>query len=461
MGLASQSAVQEQDPAKKVKLTYKRVCSLAKHYYIETMGCQMNEYDSDHLSRILEDSGYLPASEPDKADFVLVNTCSVRAKAEQKALSRLGRLVALKKKNPRLLLAVAGCVAQQRGTELLERFPDLDLVLGPREIGRFKEILRKAENGGTRLAAVNSHRTPVPFMGRFEYFRNSVKAYLTIMEGCNNFCSYCVVPYVRGRETSRPPREILEEARNLALQGVKEITLLGQNVNSYVYENTRFSGLLEAMNEINDIHRIRFTTSHPKDLSPEMIQCFTGLDKLCPHIHLPFQAGSNRILKAMKRGYTREKYMDLIRELRQARSGIAVTSDVMVGFPGETDDDFELTLDLIRNIEFDNLFSFKYSDRQGTPAARMKGKIPEDLKLERLDRLQRLQREITLRKNKELVGKSIEVLVEGKSKKGEQLTGRTGENKVVNFTCNNRYISILVNVKIKRASFNSLWGELT
>jgi tRNA-2-methylthio-N6-dimethylallyladenosine synthase len=425
------------------------------------MGCQMNEYDSDRLSRILEDSGYLPASEAEKADFVLVNTCSVRAKAEQKALSRLGRLAALKKKNPRLLLAVAGCVAQQRGTDLLERFPDLDLVLGPREIGSFKEILGKAEKGGTRLAAVNAHRTPVSFMGRFEYFRNSVKAFITIMEGCNNFCSYCVVPYVRGRETSRSPEEILEEAANLAAQGVKEITLLGQNVNSYAYDNTRFPGLLQAMNRIKDIHRIRFTTSHPKDLSPELIKCFTALDKLCPHIHLPFQAGSDRVLKAMKRGYTPEKYMDLIHELRQARRGIAVTSDVMVGFPGETDEDFELTLDLIRKVQFDNLFSFKYSDRQGTPAARMQGKIPENQKLGRLERLQGLQREITLRKNKELLTTSVEVLVEGKSKKGQQLTGRTDTNKVVNFIGKHSQISSVVNVKIKRASFNSLWGELT
>ena len=421
----------------------------------------MNEYDSDRLSRILEDSGYLRASEAEKADFVLVNTCSVRAKAEQKALSRLGRLAALKKKNPRLLLAVAGCVAQQRGTDLLERFPDLDLVLGPREIGSFKEILGKAEKGGTRLAAVNVHRTPVSFMGRFEYFRNSVKAFITIMEGCNNFCSYCVVPYVRGRETSRSPEEILEEAGNLAGQGVKEITLLGQNVNSYAYDNTRFPGLLQAMNRIKDIHRIRFTTSHPKDLSPELIQCFTALDKLCPHIHLPFQAGSDRVLKAMKRGYTREKYMDLIHELRQARRGIAVTSDVMVGFPAETDEDFELTLDLIRKVQFDNLFSFKYSDRQGTPAARMQGKIPENQKLGRLERLQGLQREITLRKNKELLTTSVEVLVEGKSKKGQQLTGRTDTNKVVNFMGKHSQISSVVNVKIKRASFNSLWGELT
>jgi tRNA-2-methylthio-N6-dimethylallyladenosine synthase len=434
---------------------------VTKRYYIETMGCQMNEYDSDHLARILEDSGYLPAGEPEKADFVLLNSCSVRAKAEQKALSRLGRLASLKRKNPRLLLAVAGCVAQQRGVDLLDRFPCLDLVLGPREIGNFREILRTMENGGTRFAHIDAHRTPVSFMGGFEYFQESVKAYITIMEGCDNFCSYCIVPYVRGRETSRPTQEILDEAGNLTLQGVKEITLLGQNVNSYVHEKTRFPLLLKAMDEIKDLYRIRFTTSHPKDLSPELIQCFAHLKKLCPHIHLPFQAGSNRVLKAMKRGYTREKYMDLIRQLREARPDIAVTSDVMVGFPGETEEDFEMTLDLIGDVEFDNLFSFMYSDREGTPAARMHGKIPEDQKLARLSRLQDLQRRITLKKNKELVGKDLEVLVEGTSKKGEELTGRTDSNKVVNFICNNSMINKMVHVKIKRASFNSLWGELT
>jgi tRNA-2-methylthio-N6-dimethylallyladenosine synthase len=434
---------------------------VSKRYYIETMGCQMNEYDSDHLSRILEDSGYLRASELEKADFVLLNTCSVRAKAEQKALSRLGRLASLKKKNPRFLLAVAGCVAQQRGADLLERFPGLDLVLGPREIGNFRGILERVEKGDTRVAALDAHPTPVSFLGGFDYFQHSVKAFITIMEGCNNFCSYCIVPYVRGRETSRPLQELLDEARNLILQGVKEITLLGQNVNSYAYEKTRFSGLLQSMNEIKGLQRIRFTTSHPKDLSHELIQCFARLEKLCSHVHLPFQAGSNRVLKAMKRGYTREKYMDLIDELRKARPGIAVTSDVMVGFPGETEEDFELTMDLIRKIEFDNLFSFKYSDREGTPAAKMEVKISEAQKLARLDRLQELQRKITLKKNKELIGRSLEVLVEGASKKGQGLTGRTTTNKVVNFINDKRYISKLINVTVRQASFNSLWGELT
>ncbi|MGE5841752.1 MAG: tRNA (N6-isopentenyl adenosine(37)-C2)-methylthiotransferase MiaB [Deltaproteobacteria bacterium] len=433
-----------------------------RRYYIETMGCQMNEYDSGHLSRILEDSGYLAAGEPEQADFVILNTCSVRAKAEQKALSRLGRLSSLKKKNPQLLLVVAGCVAQQRGADLLDRFPAVDLVLGPREIGNLREILQKRERKShARVVAIDAHQAPMSFSGGFEHFEHRVKAFITVMEGCNNFCSYCIVPYVRGRETSRSPEELLKEARSLTLQGVKEITLLGQNVNSYAYKEMRFPELLRALNAIEGLERIRFTTSHPKDLSQELIQCFADLDKLCCHIHLPFQAGSNKVLKAMKRGYTAEAYMDLIAELRKARPGIAVTSDVMVGFPGETEEDFELTLDLMARVEFDNLFSFKYSDREGTPAARMEAKVPESKKLARLERLQDLQRKTTLKKNKELIGKCLEVLVEGTSKKGQGLTGRTDTNKVVNFINNKRCIGKLINVTIKRASFNSLWGELT
>jgi tRNA-2-methylthio-N6-dimethylallyladenosine synthase len=420
---------------------------LTKRYYIETMGCQMNEYDSVHLSRILEDSGYVESKAPEEADIALVNTCSVRAKAEQKALSRLGRLVALKRKHPGLLLAVAGCVAQQRGSDLFQRFPDLDIVLGPREIGRFREVLAFIEKGGTRVAFTDLQCRPKAFMGHFDYFRNNVKAYVTIMEGCNNFCSYCIVPYVRGRELSRPPKEILDEAGSLVLQGVKEITLLGQNVNSYAYETVRFPELLRAMNGVKGLSRMRFTTSHPKDLSEDLIQCFSGLEKLCPHIHLPFQAGSNRVLKAMKRGYTREKYMELIQRLRAARPDMAVTSDVMVGFPGESEDDFEMTMDLIEKTEFDNLFSFHYSDREGTPAARMRGKVSEEIKLQRLTRLQEAQRGITLKKNKQLQGKIIQVLVEGTSKKGEQLTGRTDTNKVVNFYSDLNIIGKLVNVE--------------
>jgi tRNA-2-methylthio-N6-dimethylallyladenosine synthase len=426
------------------------------------MGCQMNEYDSDYLGQILQNSNYLPTTDPKKADLILINTCTVRAKAEQKAYSLLGRMTALKKRKPHLVVGLTGCLAQQKGASLLEAFPKLDLVLGPREIGGFQEILSKVVNRGERLAATDMDLEPVPPIKRPGYFVGHVKSYVSIMEGCNNFCTYCVVPYVRGKEVSRQPEELIEEVQHLVRQGVKEITLLGQNVNSYFCGGEKafgFTDLLRALDEVEGLKRIRFTTSHPKDLSDELIHCFGGLEHLCPHIHLPLQAGSNRVLKAMRRGYTREKYLDLIQKLKALRPGIAVTSDMMVGFPGESDSDFKETLDMIRRIEFDNIYSFKYSDREGTLAAKMKGKIPESEKSSRLSALQTLQRAITLKKNRKLVGAIVEILVEGESKRGGQLTGRTGTNKVVNFISNYNSIGNLINVMIKCAYANSLWGE--
>jgi len=290
-----------------------------------------------------------------------------------------------------------------------------------------------------------------------------VTGYLSIMEGCNNFCSYCIVPYVRGREISRPPEEIMIEAKNLISEGVKEITLLGQNVNSYRWEGMEkwnFVTLLREMTQLDGLLRLRFTTSHPKDLSEQLIHCFGDLQKLCPHIHLPFQAGSNSVLDRMKRGYSREKYIQLIEKLRAVRPDIAITSDVMVGFPGETDQDFDMTLNLIKRVQFDSLFSFKYSDRKGTVAAKMDAKVGETDKSLRLSVLQSLQKKISLKKNRALEGKQLEVLVEGNSKKGGQISGRTGSNKIVNFNSNNNMIGRLVIVTVNRGLLNSLQGEL-
>lgn len=433
-----------------------------RRYYIATMGCQMNQYDSDHLGQVLQNSGYLPIQNPKGADLILINTCTVRAKAEQKAYSLLGRMAALKRKRPHTVLAMMGCIAQQEGARLLDRFPDLDLVLGTREISRITEFARKIEENGERLVATNLDQGPLNLVNRPGYFSGRVTSFVSIMEGCDNFCSYCVVPYVRGREVSRAPEEILKEVTCLVEQGVKEVTLLGQNVNSYAYGEEKsfgFPDLLEDLNKVEGLKRIRFTTSHPKDLSDALIQCFADLEQLCPHIHLPFQAGSNTILLAMKRGYTRERYMALVQKLRQARPDIAVTGDVMVGFPGESEQDFKMTLDLIREIEFDMLFSFSYSDRRGTDAEKMKGKISDPEKKRRLTALQGLQRGITLKKNKALVGWVTQVLVEGESKKGGQLTGRTGTNKVVNFMGDNRLIGSIVDVTVKEAYGNSLWAE--
>lgn len=434
-----------------------------KTFYIKTMGCQMNEYDSDFLAQSLINSGFSPTDNAKDADIILINTCTVRAKPEQKAFSLLGRMSELKRKNPRLIMGVVGCLAQQKGHELVERFPQLDLVMGPREIGRIREIFGQICADGEKIVATHLEPGPPHPVSCQGYFDGRVTGYLSIMEGCNNFCSYCIVPYVRGREISRPPEEIMIEAKNLISEGVKEITLLGQNVNSYRWEGMEkwnFVTLLREMTQLDGLLRLRFTTSHPKDLSEQLIHCFGDLQKLCPHIHLPFQAGSNSVLDRMKRGYSREKYIQLIEKLRAVRPDIAITSDVMVGFPGETDQDFDMTLNLIKRVQFDSLFSFKYSDRKGTVAAKMDDKVGETDKSLRLSVLQSLQKKISLKKNRALEGKQLEVLVEGNSKKGGQISGRTGSNKIVNFNSNNNMIGRLVIVTVNRGLLNSLQGEL-
>lgn len=435
---------------------------MSRNYYITTMGCQMNEYDSDYLAQVLQASGYHPSGDPESADLIFINTCTVRAKPQQKAYSLLGRMLALKKRRPSLIVGLLGCIAQQEGAHLLERFPGLDLVLGTRELERAGELLRKIEIDRDRVVATELDRKSRPFIGKNNHFQGRVKGYISVIEGCNNFCSFCIVPYVRGREVSRSPVDILKEAGHLVGQGVKEITLLGQNVNSYHWageEDLNFPGLLRKLNAVPGLTRLRFTTSHPKDLTDELIGCFGGLETLCPHIHLPVQAGSNRILKRMNRGYTREKYMGLVQRLRSIRPDIAVTTDIIVGFPGETEEDFQLTIDLIEKIGFDNAFSFKYSDRVGTKAEKMAGKVPEEVKRVRLKVLQELQKEITQQKNRHLEGRVVEILVEGESKKGDQMTGRTGGNKIVNLTLNNISLGSLVKVKIVKSFANCLSGE--
>jgi tRNA-2-methylthio-N6-dimethylallyladenosine synthase len=436
----------------------------ARSFFITTMGCQMNEYDSDFLAQSLIQSGLLPVDDPERADLILINTCTVREKPEQKAFSLFGRMARIKKRKPDLILGVVGCLAQQMGQGMIKKFPQLDFVMGPRELGRIQKILEQIYSGRTKIVATGLEappQQPIPCRG---YFKGRVTSFVSIMEGCNNFCSYCIVPYVRGREISRPPEEILIEAGNLIAEGVKEITLLGQNVNSYRWdegENGDFVSLLKKLNKLDGLLRLRFTTSHPKDLSDGLIECFADLDKLCPHIHLPFQAGSNPVLKRMKRGYTREEYMERIEKLRNVKPDIAITSDVMVGFPGESKDDFEMTLDLVKRVQFDGLFSFKYSDRKGTLADKMGNKVGETEKSFRLSTLQGLQKQITLKKNKNLEGKLMDVLIEGHSKREGQLKGRTKSNKIVNLICDKDKIGNLVNVMIKHGFLNSLRGEVT
>lgn len=431
-------------------------------FYIETMGCQMNEYDSDSLAQSLIQSGSYPVNDPKDANVILINTCTVRAKPEQKAYSLLGRMSSLKRRNPKIILGIVGCLAQQQGANLMTRFPELDLVMGPRELGRIQEVLKHIKADRNKIVATNLEQALFPRTSCQGYFNGRVTGYISIMEGCNNFCSYCIVPFVRGKEISRSPHEILAEVKIMLSEGVKDITLLGQNVNSYFWEESErwdFSCLLFKISKLDGLLRLRFTTSHPKDLSDELIQCFGNIGNICPHIHLPFQAGSNSVLKRMRRGYTRENYLELISKLRDVKPAIAITSDVMVGFPGESEEDFYMTLDLIKQVQFDGLFSFKYSDRAGTLAEKMKDKVEDFEKAKRLKVLQTLQKQITLNKNRAFEGRQVEVLVEGQSKKGEQLTGRTESNKVVNFDWKKNKIGNLVEVTIKHGYLNSLIGE--
>jgi len=437
-----------------------------RKFYIKTFGCQMNVYDSDYMAQCLLNMGWSFTDNPEKADLVVVNTCTVRAKPEQKASTTLGRLSRIKKKRPHMILGVVGCLAQEKGKELIQRFPMLDFVVGPRELAKIKEIINKVVDRRERVLALNLGEPPPEPEDCPGYFQGRVTAFISIMQGCNNFCSYCIVPYVRGREVSREPHQIIEEARALIQQGVREITLLGQNVNSYLWESDKerwdFPRLLREVGSLPGLLRLRFTTSHPKDLSEELIACFGEIETLCPHIHLPFQAGSNKILELMKRGYTKEEYIELIEKLRAVRPDIAITADVMVGFPREGPEDFDHTMDLIRKVKFDGLFSFKYSDRDGTLAATMQPKVPEQEKAERLKILQEYQKQVTLEKNRQLVGSKVQVLVEGPSKRAGQYMGRTPTNKIVNFWTSNG--DILINqevmLTIQSANLNSLIGVL-
>lgn len=424
----------------------------------------MNEHDSDSISQILVNKGYTQAEDMDNAHVILINTCAVRKKAEQKALDLVGRLAPLKRRKPDLITGIVGCVAQARGAQLLKSFPFLDLVVGPRSINRIDEFLCDIKQRRERISCLDLKDKLTTFISYNGYLRNTVKSFVKVMEGCDNFCSYCIVPYVRGRETSLPAKHIIAHAIHLVSQGIKEITLIGQNVNSYNLKPKQlpmFPGLLTELDAIPGLKRLRFTTSHPKDLSDDLIDLFGELRTLCPHIHLPVQSGSDSILRRMNRKYTRAAYLGLVERLRKARPDIAITSDMIVGFPGETSKDFHDSLRLIEEVKFDNIYSFKYSGRLGTEALQLSGKIAEKEKQRRLFLLQERQREITLLKNKLREGNIQEVLVEGPSKRGHnQLTGRTLGNKVANFPSNTDLAGELVAVRIVKAFQNSLRGEL-
>lgn len=433
------------------------------YVFIETFGCQMNENDSDRLLDLLKDINYLRTNDATRADLVIINTCSVRDKAEQKAYSMLGRFRTLKRERPGLVICVAGCVAQSEGERLLKRMPYLDIVIGTHNIHRLKALLEEVNADKKRVSATEFHEGIDDGEYRASSAGGGVKAFVSIMRGCNNHCSYCIVPYTRGAEVSRPSRDITAEVRELSARGVKEITLLGQNVNSYSSGGIDFAGLLKEVCAVSSIQRVRFVTSHPKDLSNGLVGMFASEEKLASHVHLPLQSGSDRVLGRMERGYTREDYFKKIEMIRRSRPGISVTSDIIVGFPSETDRDFEDTLEAVKTLRFDNIFSFMYSPRLGTKAAAFfDSMVSLEVKSERLKTLQAAQREITSEKDALLLDSAQQVLVEGPSKMSpHECVGRTSCGRTVNLPVPASYAGGMVSVRITGVYANSLRGVVS
>lgn len=415
----------------------------------------MNVHDSEKILGVLETEGFIRTDNPRFADLIVFNTCSIRQKAEQKFYSELGRIKAYKKINPRLKMAVAGCIAQQEGKQIFKRAPYVDFVFGPQNIRALKHFVSEDH------VQVAIEENPLIAIEDLPARRSAgISAWVTIMYGCNNYCSYCVVPYTRGRERSRPSDHIVAEVSKIAQEGYREVTLLGQNVNSYE-SDVDFPGLLRKLDGVGGIERIRFVTSHPKDLSTDLINAIKELPKICEHIHLPLQSGSTAILKMMNRRYSFEDYIEKISALRDKIPGISITSDIIAGFPGETDEDHRHTLKALREIEFDGTFAFKYSPRPGTKAATIHENLTEEMKSERLYEILVLQDTITEKKNKALEGSIQEVLIEGPSENGNgNLTGRTRTNKIVDIRADEIVKGTLVDVEITAGKKHSLQGKL-
>ena len=433
-----------------------------KKVFIRTFGCQMNEYDSDKMLDMLgKERGAVVTQSPEEADVILFNTCSVREKAQEKVFSDLGRIKHLKKLNPDLVIGVGGCVASQEGPAIVERAPYVDVVFGPQTLHRLPELIARRKSEGRSQVDIS-----FPEIEKFDALPppriEGPTAFVSIMEGCSKYCSFCVVPYTRGEEISRPFEDVLTEVADLADQGVKEVTLLGQNVNAYrgkMADSTEiadFATLLEYVHEIPGIERIRYTTSHPKEMTTRMIEAYACLPKLVSFLHLPVQAGSDRVLANMKRGYTAIEFKSVIRKLRAARPGLTLSSDFIVGFPGETEEDFEKTMKLIDEIGFDTSYSFIYSRRPGTPAADLADDTPQAVKLARLQRLQARINEQAYDIAKSMVGTTQRILVEGVStRNAEELCGRTENNRIVNFAGHPRLIGQMIDVIITDAMTNT------
>lgn len=427
-----------------------------KKAYIKTFGCQMNVHDSEKMTGILEAEGFEITDDRKGADLIIFNTCSIREKAEQKFLSDLGRLKTSKDQKPGLKIAVAGCIAQQMGASLIKRVPYVDYVLGPQNIHSIASML-KDDNFGVVAIDDNPDATLLELPASRKEGR---RAWVSIMYGCNNFCTYCIVPYTRGRETSRRSENIINEIKELARRGFLEVTLLGQNVNSY-QSDMDFPGLLREINKIDGIKRIRFVTNHPRNLTEEMASVMGDLDKVCESIHLPLQSGSNAVLSAMNRKYTYEQYLEKIDFLRKHVPGIAITTDIIAGFPGETDDDHRRTVNALREIEFDGLFGFMYSHRPGTKASTMDDHIEEDVKRKRLKEILEVQDGITLKINKKLVDSTLDVMLDDKAAAEDgSLSGRTRTNKIVIIPQGSKARGNFVKARITRGNNHSLIAEI-
>jgi tRNA-2-methylthio-N6-dimethylallyladenosine synthase len=433
--------------------------------YLRTFGCQMNEYDSEKISDVLRAAeGFEPAARPEDADLIVFNTCSVREKAQEKVFADLGRVKHLKREKPGLMIAVGGCVASQEGGAIVERAPYVDVVFGPQTLHRLPQLLERRRESGRPQVDVS-----FPEIEKFDHLPpprvQGAQAFVSIMEGCSKYCSFCVVPYTRGEEVSRPFDDVVREVAALCAQGVKEVTLLGQNVNAWRGtidgQPADFAELLYFLNEIPGLERIRYTTSHPREFTQRLIDAHAELDRLAPHVHLPVQSGSDRVLAAMKRGYTALEYRSIARRLRAARPDLSLTSDFIVGFPGETEADFEATLRLAAELGFDGSFSFLYSPRPGTPAANLPDDTPTEAKNRRLQRLQaRLDRQYQ-EASQAMVGTAQRVLVESVSKRRDfELAARTANNRIVNFAGDPGLIGSFVEVRVSEVVSHSLRGEL-
>jgi len=428
-------------------------------FYIRTYGCQMNVADSELVAGILSDAGYKKAESIDTADIIIFNSCTVRQHAEDRVLGRITAEATRKEQNPNILIGLIGCVAQRKGEELLNEIKSLDFVVGTDQYRHLPEIIFSCMKGKEHLFAdvqnnIENYENIYPVRNK------GVNAFVTIMRGCNNFCSYCIVPYVRGRERSRDHKEILFEIEQAGNDGFKDITLLGQNVNSYNDGKYTFPEFLKEAARVSSIERLRFVTSHPKDISDKVIKVMVAESKLCEHLHLPMQSGSDRILEKMNRKYTPQKYLNIIHKLRNAMPNIAITTDVMVGFPGETEDDFIQTYNLMKEIRFDYAFMFKYSPREGTAAAEYPDQIQEEIRLARLQKLIDQQERITYEKYQEQIGRRVQVYVEKTSKKSDkELSGRTRDNKIAVFPGDSKLIGTFVDIEIVDATGWTLKGK--